>query len=77
MKTQENIKSASGAYGILDTMGVYVCITDGRKKIVHANSALCKRAGSELAHLKGKPVFWNLKIPQTGDALQQKFDFNE
>lgn len=77
MKMQEHRKSASGAYGILDTMGVYVCITDDKKKIVYANSALCKRAGSELAHLKGKPVFWKLKIPRAGNAGKQKFDFPE
>ncbi len=77
MKTQENIKSASGPYGIFDAMDVYVCITDGKKKIVHANSALCKRAGSELLHLKGKSVFWKTKIPRAGKAAKQKYDFKE
>ncbi|HPJ62616.1 PAS domain S-box protein [Lentimicrobium sp.] len=77
MKTQENIKSASGPYGIFDAMDVYVCITDGKKKIVHANSALCKRAGSELLHLKGKSVFWKAKIPRAGKAAKQKYDFKE
>ncbi|MCO5264231.1 MAG: PAS domain S-box protein, partial [Lentimicrobium sp.] len=77
MKTQENIKSASGPYGIFDAMDVYVCITDGKKKIVHANSALCKRAGSELLHLTGKSVFWKAKIPRTGNAAKRKYDFKE